>query len=226
VADVKISQTNRFLYDYQLIREKNKIQEKRILLEEDGTKKNVPSAELKTRSFSYEKLVFGPRMLSEYWQTYHDYYLVASQNEKGLGDLMVIEVLPRVPLHPLAFKGRIWVRKTDFALLRIEKDPGALPGYGLIEDRGLRSAGDPDVTIVIEFGVEKNGIRFPSRLTIEESYTGTDGRKVVVSTVRVDYGKYKFFTVETETRIKNSENPRASSPVLNGCMPAGQLSNS
>ncbi|MBE3101823.1 MAG: hypothetical protein IMZ47_06085, partial [Firmicutes bacterium] len=203
-ADIKMSETNRFLYDYQLIRENNKVLEKRTLLEENGTKKNVPNAELKTRSFSYEKLVFGPRMLSEYWQTYHDYYLVASQIEKGIGDLMIIEVLPKVPVHPQAFKGRVWVRKSDFALLRIEKDPSALPGYGLIEDRGLKSAGDPDVTVVIEYGVEKNGIRFASCLSIEEAYKGIDGRKVVVSTVRVNYMKYKFFTVETETRIKNS----------------------
>jgi hypothetical protein len=200
-AGIKMSQTNRFLYDYQLIREDNKVREKRIMLEENGIKKHVPNAELRTRSFSYEKLVFGPRMLSEYWQAYHDYYLVGNQFEKGLGDLMVIEVLPKAPEHPQAFKGRIWVRKSDFALLKIERDPSALPGYGLIEDRGLKSAGDPNVTVVIEYGVEKNGIRFPSRLSIEEAYTGIDGRKVIVSTVRVDYTRYKFFTVETETRI-------------------------
>lgn len=42
---------NTYVYDYQLVRKENKIKESRILLEENGKKKNEKNAPLKTRIF-------------------------------------------------------------------------------------------------------------------------------------------------------------------------------
>jgi len=56
------------------------------------------------------------------------------------------------------------------------------------------------MTLVSEYKVEKNGIRFSSRYFIEEAYIGKKGKKFISSETTVIYRDYKFFTVETEIK--------------------------
>jgi hypothetical protein len=55
---------------------------------------------------------------------------------------------------------------------------------------GQRSGHDPP----------KNGIRFPSRLFVEEAYISAWGRAFVRSETAVVYRNFRFFTVEVEIR--------------------------
>lgn len=55
---------NRYLYEYQLTREKEKSHEGRTLLEKNGKKKNQKDARLETSRLSYENVVFGPPICS------------------------------------------------------------------------------------------------------------------------------------------------------------------
>jgi hypothetical protein len=50
--------------------------------------------------------------------------------------------------------------------------------------------------------IEKNGIRFPSRYFVKESYINPSRGKLTLSETTVTYSDYKFFTVETEVMIK------------------------
>jgi len=58
----------------------------------------------------------------------------------------------------------------------------------------------PRITLTSEFAVEKNGLRFPSRLVAEEAYLNDRGRTFVRSTTAVAYKDFKFFTVEVDVR--------------------------
>ncbi|MBP1768405.1 MAG: hypothetical protein H6P98_2520, partial [Candidatus Aminicenantes bacterium] len=56
------------------------------------------------------------------------------------------------------------------------------------------------VSLITEYGFEKNGIRFPSRDYSEEAYIKPDGKKFVRSRTSVVYKDYKFFIVETDVK--------------------------
>ena len=51
-----------------------------------------------------------------------------------------------------------------------------------------------------EYALEKNGIRFPSKYSVTETYVFPNGRKFTRTVIDVTYEDYKFFTVETEVK--------------------------
>jgi len=51
-----------------------------------------------------------------------------------------------------------------------------------------------------ELKIEKNGVRFPNALSIEEAYVDENGRAFVRSKVDVVYTDFKFFTVEVDIK--------------------------
>jgi hypothetical protein len=55
----------------------------------------------------------------------------------------------------------------------------------------------PRVVLTSEYGIEKKGLRFPSRYSVREIY-GRGTRRFQRSEITVTYDQYKFFTVETE----------------------------
>lgn len=188
-------------YDYQLIRRGELFEEARTLLREDGRPRNLPNASLMTRVFKHKYMIFGPAgLFGEFWQDRHSYVLLG---EEGSGEerALVIEARPTGPPEPNLLYGKVWVRKKDCAILKIEWDQRALGNFDKIE-RMAQTLGEgtrPRLSILCEYGTEKNGIRFPDRLTIREDYETPRGVLRVTETTVV-YSAYKFFTVETEVR--------------------------
>jgi hypothetical protein len=188
-------------YDYQLVRKGESVEEKRTLLKENRQIRNEPDAELKTRLYKHKNLVFGPvGLLSEYWQPRHSYICVGEQRiDKE--DTYVIEAAPAGDPEPDLVYGKAWVRKKDFAIVRIEWDQRCLGNYDqvLAMARRIGRQAEPRLSIACTYGVEKNGIRFPDRMTIREEYWSPRGTYRVSETV-VRYEDYKFFIVETEVK--------------------------
>lgn len=86
---------NKFVYDYQLIKKNNIFRESRILLEENGIKRNEKNAELKTSVFQYEKVLFGPiDLLSLERQKYYNYRIILEDtvNDKII---VILEAVPK-----------------------------------------------------------------------------------------------------------------------------------
>jgi hypothetical protein len=194
------SRKNVYVYDYQLIRKKLQIKESRILLKENGKKKNEKDAELKTHLFGHQHIVFGPvGLLSEFWQQYYDYRIV--KREKFKGDrVIVIEAIPIPHLQTDNLYGKIWVREGDFSIMKIEWEPKSLKNYELIEEIAKKLNAEPKIRLFSEYAFEKNGIRFPSRYLITEGYNQKRGARFTRSKTTVTYKDYKFFTVETEVK--------------------------
>jgi len=188
-------------YDYQLVRKGVSIEEERILLKENKQIRNEPGAGLKTRLYKHKNLVFGPvGLLSEYWQSRHRYIYVGEQRiDKE--DAYVIEAAPDGSPEPDLVYGKAWVRKKDFAIVKIEWDQRCLGNYDqvLAMARRIGRQAEPRLSIACTYGVEKNGIRFPDRMTIREEYWSTRGYHRVSET-SVRYEDYKFFIVETEVK--------------------------
>ncbi len=194
---------NTYLYDYQLIRKKGVNQESRTLLEKNGQKKVEKNARLEAVKFYFQNMAFGPiDLFGENGKRKHNYRILDAVLVDGQ-KVLVIEAAPKDDSPDYNPSGKIWLRQEDGAILKIEWDKRSLFGFkdvqALAEERGLV----PSLTLVSEYGIEKDGIRFPSRVFFEEAYFRKKTRKTqVVSTVTIKYKDYKFFSVDVDVQFK------------------------
>jgi len=196
----RLTQKNVYVYDYQLIRKNFEINEKRILIEENGKKKNEKDARLKTRIFSHSNLIFGPvGLLSEFWQEYYDYKIIKREKFKR-NKVIVVEATPIPHMRTTNLYGRIWVREDDFSIVKIEWEQESIKNYELIEEFAEKLKAKPELEFLAEYAFEKNGIRFPSKCAITETYIRQRGGRYTRSKTTITYKGYKFFTVETEVK--------------------------
>ena len=194
--------TRVFLYDYQLIRKNKETKEKRNLIEVDGRKTDIQDSSLQTVMFQYENVLFGPvGLLSESWQAYHVYSLIG-EDTVNKEKAVVIEAMPGQELSEPHCYGKIWVKEDDGSVLKIVWDQKSLGNYKAIEEFARSHDAEPQISAFSEYGLEKNGLRFPSRNYSEQAYINSNKRKIVNARISVIYRKYKFFTVETEVDYK------------------------
>lgn len=201
-------QRNKYLYDYQLIKKRDGIKESRILLERNGRKLHEENALLETRVFRHQHVLLRTvDLFNEFGNTLDDYSLIGEETMFG-EEAIVIEAVPKASYEqrflygaePSYLSGKIWVKKKDFSILKIMWNPKVIKEIKNIEEIAKRYKAEPMITIISEYKFEKNGIRFPSRLYIEEAYGNKEEKKFVRSETDIVYRDYKFFTVETEVK--------------------------
>ena len=202
---------NTYLFEYQLLQEKNKVRESRTLLEHNGKKKNEADAKLQTRGYTYEKLIFGPlALLSRYWQRYF-YYKILRKDVLWKEKAVVIEAIPLQYSPNNRLFGTIWISEEDFSVLKIEWQPKALGAVPIEETARLLKA-EPSITFYAEFKFKKRGIRFPSRYYLEEAYIDKNGKKILRLKQDVRLDDYMFFVVGTEITETKPAEPAAQVP--------------
>jgi hypothetical protein len=194
---------SKYLYDYQLVRTRaGEIKETRVLLEENGRKVEEKEASLKTRVFVYKYVVMGPvGLLGRDEQAQFDYSVVKETTLKKQ-PVIIIQAAPKPDAAGNVLYGKVWVRKSDAEILRIEWQPESMGNYEGIEEMARQLGMKPRLSFVSEYDFEKNGIRFPSRYEIEEAYSSKVRAPLVRSRTEVTYEAYKFFTVETGVVIR------------------------
>jgi hypothetical protein len=194
------SYSNTCVYDYQFVRKGGQKTERRILTEENGRKKNEEDAEISTQTIRVENALFGPiGLLGPQGQAGHDYKIVGEETQDGK-KIVVIEASPKPSLNRPHCFGRIWVQESDSSVVKISWEQASVGNFSMIEATAQALKAEPRLTSVTEYGLVKNGIRFPSKDTTEEAYLLKDGTKYIKSKTTILYGKYKFFTVETEIK--------------------------
>jgi hypothetical protein len=196
----KRKQENIYLYDFQFTRKGELKRENRNLLEKNGKPVKQKDAPLETSVVQVRNVLFGPLgLLSENWQGYHDYQLVAEEDVNGV-KVAVVDVTPKNTLSGTHGYGRVWIQEADGGVLKIDWKPESISGFDSLEARANKYGSELAVSLITEYGFEKNGIRFPSRDYSEEAYLKPDGKKFVRSRTSVIYRDYKFFTVETDIK--------------------------
>jgi len=191
---------NNYDYDYQMIRKDNKITNRRILMRENGTRKNEVDAQLKTKRFKHNDIVYGPiALLDALWQPHYDYEIVGKRKFER-ENVIVIEATPKDAMASENPFGNLWVKEDDFSIVKIEWDQGSLPFIEMVETEAATFASKPEIKVEAEYTIEKNGIRFPSKYSIIETYYTGRKKKGVRSRLYVTYKDYKFFTVESEVK--------------------------
>lgn len=151
-----------YIYDFQFIRQNNQIKETRTLLEENGKRKQKKDAPLKTQNFKFKKVVLGPvGILAQKWQPYYDYKILGEDEVNGL-PAIILDIIPKPGFKADFLFGKVWFKKNNFDILKIEWSPQRIGNFAIFESRGLKYKSEPCITLISEFLVEKNGIRFPN----------------------------------------------------------------
>lgn len=192
---------NSYLYDYQCVRSGQAIRETRTLLKENGKKMNVPNAALKTSIVVYGTVLMGPvGLLGERFQPHYDFSVIG-QDKIGKRPVVVVDAKPK-PDAPETTNlyGKAWIDPATADILKIEWSESRVGRREIFDQRGERYKRKPRLTILSEFRTEKNGIRFPTSLFIEEAYLNEKGKAFVRSKTEVVYKDFRFFTVEVEYR--------------------------
>lgn len=191
---------NKFTYGYRLIREANSktVRENRILFKQNGWKREKENAELKTR-FKYKNIVFGPTMFNRRSQPYYQYEIIGKRrwNQRNA---LIVEAVPNSEGDPRFAAGRIWVDEKDFSILRIEIYQQSIKNFEEIAQMADKHKVTPRITIINEYDVVKNGIRFPSRVYYEEAYKGARDTVIIQSQAAVTFKDYKFYNVKTDIK--------------------------
>jgi hypothetical protein len=188
---------NSYLYRYELIRKQGENREKRTLLEKNRQRTVVPHARLEAMRFHFETMTFGPiDVFGVVGRLRHEYRVVGRDTIKG-ERVIIVEALSTADTIDYNPGGKVWIREGDNAILKIEWDPTTLPEYKDIKTAADAMNETPVFTLVTEYGVDKDGFRFPSRFFIREAYLkAKTGKTEIVSEVTIEYKNYRFHRIE------------------------------
>jgi hypothetical protein len=190
---------NFYVYDYQCVRSGRAICETRTLLEENGKEKREANAVLKTSVVVFGTALMAPvGLFGKRFKSDYDYSLVGHEMLDKTS-VAVINARPKTGAPATSnLYGKAWIDSASGDILKVEWSDSRVGGFEIFEKRGRRYMRTPQLNIRSDFKIEKNGIRFPSRLVVEEAYLGRSGRATVRSKTEVTYKDFKFFTVEVE----------------------------
>jgi hypothetical protein len=192
---------NFYVYDYQCIRKQGQIRERRTLLEENKKKKNEPNAVLKTSVIFYENALLGPVGFFEKSRQAEYDYALAGSDKFDKKTVIIVEAKPKLETpEGKDLYGKAWIDPVTGDIVKIDWSAGRVGHLEIFEKRGAKYGRKPRLTLRSEFQAEKNGIRFPSKMFIEEAYVNARGRAFVRSETTVTYKNFKFFTVEVDVR--------------------------
>jgi len=193
---------NSYVYDYQCVRKDGEIQEVRMLLEENRKKRNEQNAVLKTSVLRYGNVMLGPvGIFGKSCQADYDYAIVGSATfEKK--PVIIVEAKPKADATEakVLYGGKAWIDPVTGDIMKIEYCEQRIGHYEVVDQRGKKYSRTPRLTLRTEFSAEKNGLRFPSKLFVEEAYLNKGSRVFVRSETSVVYKDFKFFTVEVDIK--------------------------
>jgi len=200
----RLTKKNNLLYDFQMVKTAEGIRESRTLLEDNGNKTRQPNAPLLTKRFYSYRSLFGPvALFSKERQPFYDYRITGQDKVRG-EKTWVIEAKPRAKNQADALRGKAWVTQGAGRIVKIEVDAESLVGYEKLSESYDLTWQLPLLTTTHFYEFEKNGILFPSRTVFKESFVVKGSQKRIQrSRTDIQFGGYRFFTVETETSIKD-----------------------
>jgi hypothetical protein len=187
-----------------MIRKGSKKREKRVLLKENGKERNKKNAKLKTHCFKYATIIYGPQIFEEKEQGFYNFKILRREKWQNR-NVLVVQALPKIAVQKDLLWGEFWVDENNFAILRIDMSQKSIGNYYKIEERAMVLNSEPRIKTVMEYGVEKNGIQFPSKFSIEEAYINPRSEKIILSELLVTYNDYRFFKVGVNVKYRKSE---------------------
>jgi hypothetical protein len=200
IMDPAHIEINRLVCDYQLMKKDGQVDERRILLKENGRKMSDWTKLLDEKRFSIlnpflDSLeIFAPDRLSQF-----AFRLLGEDRIKGK-KVYVIEALPRSGANSGVQSAKIWAAKENYQILRSEIRGVPVEGYDDVLADSVTLNILPDFLITHEYRTEKNGVLYPERTDVKVEYP-KQPHNVLKYKSEISYGKYKFFSIETQHAI-------------------------
>jgi TonB family protein len=202
----KRTEKNEYVCDYLLVKKGGGIEDRRIILKENGRKLPDRTKLLEEKRLSTLLPFLAPvRLVGRDRQRLFDYRLLEEEKVRGK-DTYLIEAIPKAGDAAGVEYARIWVEKKSFHVLKIEITGVPIEGYESVLGELIQYNIKAKFVTTYAYQVEKKGIAFPSSVRIRVNYPmqGLEIESYIVEKISTDlkYDKYKFFTVETEGAVK------------------------
>ncbi|MGA2532506.1 MAG: TonB family protein [Candidatus Aminicenantales bacterium] len=200
------TEKNEYVCDYLLIKNGEGIEDKRIILKENGRKIPDRTKFLEEKRFATLLPYLAPvRLVGRDRQRLFDYRLLDLEKVKGK-DAYLIEAIPKAGAAAGVEYAGIWVEKKNFRVLKIEITGVPIEGYESVLEELIQYNIKTKFVTTYSYLVEKKGLAFPSGAAIRVNYPfpGMTPELYNIEKIRTDikYDKYKFFTVETDGAVK------------------------
>jgi TonB family protein len=203
IMDPSRTGRNSYTCDYQFIKKGDRIEERRILIKENGRKVTDQKKLLEEKRYSVLKPIFASlQVLDQDHQSLFKYRILEEEKVHG-NKAFVIEAMPKSGDADGVRYANVWVDKESFQILKSEIEGIPLEGYeDVLKDSVLLNIKSLFLT-THEYRVEKKGVLFPERTTVRVEYRGLyrGGRPVSKLKTDMTYKKFKFFVVETDHKI-------------------------
>lgn len=182
-----------FVHDYRCVRSGGALRETRTVLEGKGGKKAASGPGIQASAVDFGAALLGPvDLFGERVQPDYD-FTVAAEAEVGLTRVVVVDAKPKAGAPPpRALSGRAWIDPLTGDILKIEWSDSRAERSDVFGKRGRLYNRTPRLATRSEFGAEKNGIRFPTRLSVEEAYLNDAGKAFIRSKAEAVYRDFRF----------------------------------
>jgi len=200
------AERNEYLCDDLFVKKAEGIQERRIILKENGRPLPDRTKILEERRFSMLVPFLEPvRLFGRDRQALFDYRILKDDRVKGK-EVWVIEVTPKPGNAAGVESAKVWTEKTSGQVVKIEMTGLPFEGYESVLAELVQYNARAKFVATYTYSVEKKGLAFPSeaRIRVHYAYPGATPERFAIERIRTDlkYDKYKFFTVETKEEIK------------------------
>jgi len=200
------TEKNSFVSEYMFVKKGEEVEERRILLKENGRKTADRTRLLEEPRFTILVPMFAPARLLEEGRRGLFYYRILEEDRIKGRRAYVLEATPKSGSENGVEYAKIWVDRSTFQILRSKIEGVPLEGF---EDVLVESSAfliKPSFTTTYVYDVEQKGVLFPSQLEIRVLYPVEGGPMMLMPrTVKwkadLAYDKYRFFTVETDSKV-------------------------
>lgn len=199
------TEKNSYLCDYLFIRKGESVEERRIILKDNGRTMKDRSRLLEEKRFTaLNPVLAAVQILGRDRQPSYDFRLIGSDKVNGKKAL-VLEAIPKAGNTWGVEYAKLWIDQSTFQVLRSEIQGIPLEGYDDVLKDAVQFTVRPYLLTTHIYLFEKNGVRFPAQSTIRVEYpTLGDFYKDRTLKLKIDmtYDKYQFFSVETKGDVK------------------------
>jgi hypothetical protein len=191
--------------DYLFVKKGGSIEERRIVLKDNGRKMPDRSRLLEEKRFTaLNPLMAAIQILDRERQPLFNFRLIDTGRAQGR-KVYIVEAIPKSGNTWGVEYAKIWIDQQSYQVLQSEIQGVPLEGYDDVLEDTTQFNIKPILTTTHTYELEKNGVFFPGRTTIRVDYPQPltwFARTTPKLKIDMAYGKYKFFTVETESGMK------------------------
>ncbi len=202
-----LQRTEKYDYtcDYLFVKKGGSIEERRVVLKDNGRKMPDRSRQLEEKRFTaLNPLMAAIQILDGERQPLFNFRIIDTGRALGR-KAYVVEAIPKSGNTWGVEYAKIWVDQQGYQVLRSEIQGVPPEGYDDVLKDTTQFNIKPILTTTHTYQVEKNGVFFPAHTTIRVDYpqpTTWFARTTPKLKIDMEYDKYKFFTVETEGAVK------------------------